>query len=84
MQPMMEYRNILIHKDKCTGVSISETELIATILDILKRELAAVLGDYALLLKDNTKKKLLPVRKSTGQSCSLTKAVSFCRLFMKI
>ncbi len=45
-----------VHKDKCTGVSISETELIATILDILKRELAAVLGDYALLLKDNMQK----------------------------
>lgn len=37
-----------VHKDKCAGVSISETELIATVLDILKKELAAVLGDYAL------------------------------------
>ena len=46
-----------VHKDKCTGVSISETELIATVLDILKKELAAVLGDYALLLKDNLQKQ---------------------------
>ena len=46
-----------VHKDKCAGVSISETELIATVLDILKRELAAVLGDYALLLNDNIQKQ---------------------------
>ena len=46
-----------VHKDKCAGVSISETELIATVLDILKRELAAVLGDYALLLNDNMQKQ---------------------------
>ena len=46
-----------VHKDKCSGVSISETELIATVLDILKRELAAVLGDYALLLNDNIQKQ---------------------------
>ena len=42
---------------KCAGISISETELIATVLDILKRELAAVLGDYALLLNDNIQKQ---------------------------
>lgn len=46
-----------VHKDKCAGVSISETELIATVLDILKRELAVVLGDYSLLLKDNMQKQ---------------------------
>lgn len=46
-----------VHKDKCAGVSISETELMETVLDILKRELAAVLGDYALLLNDNIQKQ---------------------------
>ena len=43
-----------VHKEKCVGISIKENELIDTVIDILKKELSAALGDYALLVEDGT------------------------------
>ena len=59
-----------VHKEKCVGVSIKENELIDTVIDILKKELSAALGDYALLVEDGTqwrkREKELQDRRNTA------------------